>query len=121
MADEIRFNVDMSLANGSVKHDYRPSTFSIDQTTANYENRTVSIATSATTVDFGAFTTKGYIYLENLDATNYITFGPDSTGQVTVGRLNPGDFAVFRCDNSATLKATADTAACKMLVVQYEA
>lgn len=120
MADEIELSVDLTLVNGSVEHDYRPGVFEVDQATARFEDKVLDIGTTAETIAFGDIATKGYIYLENLDSTNYVTFGPDSTGQVTLGRLNAGEFALFRCDNGATLKATADTATCKVRVIQYE-
>ncbi len=120
MADEISLIVDMSLSNGDLEHDYRPSTFTITQSAARFEDKVLDIGTSAETVAFGDIATKGYVFLQNLDSTNYVTFGPDSTGQVTIGRLNAGEFAMFRADNSTTIKATADTATCKVRVIQYE-
>jgi hypothetical protein len=120
MADEITLIVDLDLVNGVVEHDFSPNSISIDQSTARFVDTVLDIGTSAETISFGDIATKGVVILQNLDSTNYVTYGPDSTGQVTLGRLNAGEIAVFRIDDSATLKATADTATCKVRFIAYE-
>lgn len=120
MADEITLIVDLDLVNGVVEHDFSPNSISIDQASARFIDTVLDIGTSAETISFGDIATKGVVILQNLDSTNYVTYGPDSTGQVTLGRLNAGEIAVFRIDDSATLKATADTAICKVRFIAYE-
>jgi len=120
MADEITLIVDLDLVNGAVEHDFSPSSISIDQATARFIDTVLDIGTSAETISFGDIATKGMVVLQNLDSTNYITAGPDSTGQVTLLRINAGEIACFRIDDSATLKATANTATCKMRMIAYE-
>jgi hypothetical protein len=120
MADEITFIVDLDLVNSNVEHDFSPNSISIDQATARFVDTVLDIGTSAETISFGDIATKGMVVLQNLDSTNYVTYGPDSTGQVTLGRLNAGEIAAFRMDDSATLKATADTATVKMRMIAYE-
>ena len=120
MADEITLIVDLDLVNGVVEHDFSPNSISIDQSTARFVDTVLDIGTSAETISFGDIATKGVVILQNLDSTNYVTYGPDSTGQVTLGRLNAGEIAVFRIDDSATLKATANTATCKVRFIAYE-
>ena len=120
MADEITLIVDLDLVNGVVEHDFSPNRISIDQSTARFVDTVLDIGTSAETISFGDIATKGVVILQNLDSTNYVTYGPDSTGQVTLGRLNAGEIAVFRIDDSATLKATANTATCKVRFIAYE-
>lgn len=120
MADEISMIVDLTLDNGNVEHDFRPDSILIDQSTARFVDTVLDIGTSAETISFGDISVKGMVVLQNLDSTNYIQYGPDSTGQVTLGRLNAGEVAAFRMDDSATLKATANTATCKMRMIAYE-
>ena len=120
MADEITLIVDLDLVNSNVEHDFSPSSISIDQATARFVDTVLDIGTSEETISFGDISAKGMVVLQNLDSTNYITAGPDSTGQVTLLRVNAGEVACFRMDNSATLKATADTATCKLRVILYE-
>lgn len=121
MADEISVVVDMTLDNGNVSHDFRPDTVSIDQSTARFVDEILDIGTSEETISFGDITTKGMAVFENLDSTNYVQWGPDSTGMVTIGRINAGETAgPFRIDDGATLKMQANTASCKVRVILYE-
>ena len=120
MADEITLVVDLDLVNGNVEHDFSPSSISIDQATARFVDTVLDIGTSEETISFGDISAKGMVVLQNLDSTNYINYGPDSTGMVTLGRLNAGEVAAFRIDNAATLIAQANTATCKMRMIAYE-
>jgi hypothetical protein len=56
--------------------------------------------------------------MQNLDATNYIEWGFATT--VYGGKLEPGEFALFRLKPSTTLYLKANTAACKALVKAFE-
>lgn len=65
----------------------------------------------------GDVTSGGYIYLENLDPTNFITIrqGTGTTGFI---QLLPGDIALFRVSPLTSAPyAIADTAPCDLLVV----
>lgn len=74
----------------------------------------LTIGTSEESEAFSELTTEGWILLENLDTTNYVRWGFATT--VYGGRLEPGEFALFRCNPGLTLYMIADTAACKVLV-----
>ena len=78
-----------------------------------------SIGTTAEALDVGDVSSNGRLFLRNLDATNYVTFGPDDGGTMkTLGRLKAGgDIAEFRLNSGVTIKLQANTAACN---VQYE-
>tara|TARA_R110001592_G_scaffold5517_3_gene30363 strand:- start:26107 stop:26466 length:360 start_codon:yes stop_codon:yes gene_type:complete len=53
-----------------------------------------------------------YVYLKNLDPTNWIFLKKgDNT---TWGKLHPGEFAFFPIYDGLGLKLTADTATCKV-------
>lgn len=61
---------------------------------------------------------QGLILLKNLDTTNYIDWGPESAGaMVAIGRLLPGEEAVFRAKPSVILRAQANTAACLLQIL----
>jgi len=92
-----------------------------DQANPGILHFTQNIGTSAETVDTSSMTNEGWCIMKNLDATNYITWGPDSTGQVTIGRILPGEQAgPFQLEPGITLKATADTAACDLEILVLE-
>ena len=120
MADEISLVVDLSLENGNIEHDFRPDNLLVDQATARFKDDVLDIGTSEETISFGDIATKGYAVFQNLDSTNYIQIGPDSTGIVNFIRLNAGQIAVLPIDNGATVKAIANTATCKMRFIAYE-
>ena len=62
----------------------------------------------------------GWMYLQNLDATNFIEIRPN-TGVADLIKLLPGQFAVFPMAADAVPYALADTAACEMRVLIFEA
>jgi len=76
------------------------------------------IGTTEEVVTFTDITTNGLLYLENLDPTNYVQFGPTSGGAMVVqGRLNPKDPpAIFRLEPGAVLRLKANVAACKVRI-----
>lgn len=74
----------------------------------------MSIGTTEESTAFTELTTEGWLFMENLDTTNYVQWG-FATG-VYGGRLEAGEFAMFRCEPSLTLYLKANTAACKMLI-----
>lgn len=78
---------------------------------------TRSVATSDVTLSIGSIGTVGYVYLHNLDATNFITFGSDGTNYPL--KLKPGEFALMRW-NAAAVHAKSDTAACLLEYVVVE-
>ena len=59
----------------------------------------------------GPVTTPYYIWIRNLDATNYVRVGRDDSGTMRpMARLEAGEMAMFPIDDSITLYAQADTA-----------
>jgi hypothetical protein len=74
----------------------------------------LSIGTTEESTAFTELTTEGWLIMENLDTTNYVEWG-FSTG-VYGGRLEAGEFAIFRTNPALTLYLKANTAACKVLV-----
>ncbi len=121
MADEITLNVSLSVTNGNFKHQWRPGTLQIDQTNGRMAGHVQTIGTSSETVDFGSdLTAEGVCYMRNLDATNFIEIGPDSTGIVDFIKLKPGEFWVGRLKPTVVVKAQADTAACDLQVAVFD-
>jgi hypothetical protein len=76
-------------------------------------NSLVNVTTSDTAIDLGPVSSIGYVYIQNLDATNFVKVGP-SSGSYFI-KLLPKEVAVFRSNVSA-LHLIADTATC---TVQY--
>jgi hypothetical protein len=115
MANEITLRVRLQLLNGSLKEDANPTTIQIDQTTQGSSAGVQTIGAGEEAIVFGGdITSEGYLYLHNLDETNFITYGPDDTGMTAFGKLKPGEFACLRMLPGVTIIAEADTAACKL-------
>lgn len=121
MANEITLNINAKVVNGNFVDSFNLNgTTQLDQAASGADGGVVSVTTSETTISLSRLGTEGYLFLRNLDATNYIEFGPDATGMVALGKLKPGEAAVLRLKPGVTLKAQANTATCKMLVKCWE-
>lgn len=78
----------------------------------------VTIGTSEESEGFSELSTDGWVFMQNLDSTNYVQWG-FATGAYG-GRLEAGEIAMFRLEPTTTLYLKADTAACKMLIFGME-
>lgn len=78
----------------------------------SFEKKTQSIPTSATALNLGALATIGWLFVKNLDPTNYVTLLTATAG-TAFGRVAPGAAAVLYLDPTVTAPAAqAHTAAC---------
>ena len=117
MADELKITLQVQLTNGELKDTINPGQKKFDQTTARAGGPgVVNIGTSEENISFGDIT-PGYVYLQNLDATNYVEFGMDDSSTIKkLGKLQPGGVALFELAASQTLRMIANTAACDVLI-----
>lgn len=119
MANEIRLTQSIQVVNGNLS-----DTFSVVKTAdqAAVGGPTPGYVTVGTTEEefaLGELSAKGFVMMQNLDATNYVQWG-FSTG-VYGGRMKAGEAAgPFRLD-ATSLFLKANTAACKVLIKAYEA
>lgn len=122
MADEIRINVSMQVENGEFRHAFKPGQITVDQSDMGRGGYVQVITDTAATIDFGGtLVTYGWLMMQNLDKLNYITWGPDNTGLRDMGRLLPGEFAIFRLAPSpVVLKAAAPNGTCRLDVRLFE-
>ena len=118
MADEISLTVNSTLANGSVEHEFRPNSINIDQANGRYIDRIQDIGTSEETISFGDLTAKGLCLVQNMDSTNYVSWG-HTTGNLDC-RILPGEYSTFRMVDSGALIMQANTATCKVRIVLYD-
>lgn len=108
MANEITLNLQFSVRNGEFSRQIQAAQRT-DQSAIGAHGPVVEVATSETSISFGDVSTPGYLYLKNLDDENYVTYGPDDSGMVAMGRLNPGECAILRADPGLSLVAQANT------------
>ncbi len=63
----------------------------------------------------------GWMYIKNLDAVNFVTYGPTSGGaMIPFGKLKPLESAIIRLVPGIVLRVLADTAECKILCNIFE-
>jgi len=120
MAEEIKIRSGIEVTKDSFKFadPNRPTlTFDMDGDGGGNPG-VIDVGTSEEDVDLSEFATLGWVWMRNLDDTNYVTWGPKSgASMVALGRLEPGEPAgPFRLEPGITLRMVADTAACKVQV-----
>lgn len=123
MANEIRAQLTLRISNGNYD-DATNISISADQSGIGGGNPgVVDIGTADEPIDAGDLaSTKGHAVFRNLDATNYVEIGPESAGVIVpTVKLKPGEFAYLPLVPNVTLRARANTAACRVLVKIYDA
>jgi hypothetical protein len=116
MADEISVTMRLSVTNGQ----WSPGIITVnnatfDQAAIGAASGVQAVGTSEEELATGDLSTKGWLFLKNLDTTNYIQVGFSTT--VYGIRLEAGESAMFRTEPAATVYLKANTAACKL---QYQ-
>jgi hypothetical protein len=122
MANTIAITTSVVTTLGSFRDTFSPGTLSITPANVGAHCPIVSVGTSEEDLDVGdvGASTQGFIVLQNLDAANYVTFGPKSGGaMVAMGRIRAGEYAIWRLEPSAVLRWIANTAAVKVSVRVY--
>lgn len=87
-----------------------PSTY-FDVSGAAYIANAIAVGTSDEALALGDVSTIGWVYMRNLDATNYISVGSDGT--LYPIKMKPGEPALIRW-NAAAVHVKANTATCQM-------
>lgn len=119
MANEITVAGRLRVVNGNAEFERNVGTKQFDQAASGGPTPGfLTIGTSEESESFSELSTLGWVLLENYDTTNYVEWG-FATG-VYGGRLEPGEFALFRLNPSSTLYLRANTAACKVFIAAME-
>ena len=123
MANEISLSITFNLANGSHTEKITTGTINVDQSAVGGSvPGVVSIGTSEEDVDLSELSTLGWLYMRNLDTTNYVSYGKKdgSNNMQAIGRMEAGEPCLFRLEPGATLRMQANTAACNVLIKAFE-
>ena len=111
MSDELRIGIVMSFDKSGTKVS-RAETIEVDVAGETFTHEIQSIGTGNVALAIStAIGTPGYVFIKNLDSTNFVTVGLTSSYTI---KLKAGEIALFRA--AGTLFALADTAAC---LVEY--
>lgn len=121
MADEITITVRTNIVNGEYSETFN-QTVQIDQAAIGAYAGVEIVPTTDEAMPVGDVATEGYLFLKNLDGTNFITFGPDDSGGTFVpyGKCKPGEIAIFRVVAGAAYRWKADTATVKTQILLLE-
>lgn len=138
MANEATIRTSLMIKKGNIFYQSNPTAFKANVTgTKGPVPGAVSIAATVTgtDIDFSELVTPGLCRLQNLDATNFVTYGIwDGVSFFPLGELLPGETYVLRLSRYLgeefagtgtpadvnTFRMKADTAACNVLVEAFE-
>lgn len=80
--------------------------------------------TAAAAVNIGSVATLGYIFIKNLDGTNYVQISSDgatfAAGKICA-KLKAGEFCILPAEPTATYGCRANTLSCDIQVIAIEA
>lgn len=106
---------------GSPSVDVAPTALSITVSGAQLMDNVQSVGTSEEAILLGDVAPGGYWFVQNLDSTNFVELRP-GTGLTDFLRLNAGEWAIFRTSADATAPfAIADTSACNVRFLRFDA
>jgi hypothetical protein len=115
MANELQISLGITYANGGLADNKAPATQKISQAAQELFAPVVSCPAADTVVTVAGITTLGWLYMKNLDPTNFVTYGPTVAAAIApAGRLMPGEEVIFRLEPGIVLRTRANVAACKV-------
>ena len=110
MADEITISVSMHASKDGVVAS-RSESFTADMTGNTVNHGVQNIGTGGEILEHNELVaegTAGWVFLKNLDATNFVTIGTHQTDDHTI-KLLPGESTLFRADGNLYAMADTDT------------
>jgi hypothetical protein len=117
MANEITYQFQTLLSNGSLSDSYASNSQSADQSSALLIRNVQNIGFAADeALQLGDVTTPGWCVFQNLDDTNYVEIGVGSFTPFL--KLKPGEQCVCRLGTTAP-RAKANTAAVDLFYIIY--
>ena len=109
MAGELAITGRFYYAKDGAVIDRNSGATAIDISGTEIKSGVAAVATSNTTITIPA--APGYVWLKNLDSTNYIQVAPDTTNYFI--KLKAGQWAIFPINGTAMI-AKANTATCNL-------
>lgn len=121
MANEISISASLSATKGGVTVQSGGQTKAVDMVGDQMLANVQIIGTSAEALQMADVTVGGYLFVRNMDGTNFIQLALDSAVSTQIFcKLKPGESTLFRPPVGATIYAKADTANCNAQVVAVE-
>lgn len=117
MANELTYQFQTLLNNGSLSDSFASNSQSVDQASAFLIRNVQTIGFAADeAIQLGDVTTPGYAVFQNLDDTNYVEIGVGSF--TAFMKLKPGELAICRLSTTAP-RAQANTADVDLFYIIY--
>ena len=125
MAGTITTQLQFACSNGNFQDSFNVPASAPEQLTQTAEGGGnpgyVNIGTSEEDIAFVDVSPR-VVIIENLDATNFVEFGPKSGGaMIAFGRIEPGSFAKLSLKSGVTLRMKADSVAVNCRIRGYNA
>lgn len=124
MASEIRISLNLSVTNPNTATGYKRTiskNLTLNQTGIGAWDNIVIVGTAEENLAPTDITTLGWMYLENLDSTNYVDYGISDGGAIkALGKIKAGEIALLRLKTGVTVRAQANTAPVKLQVIIWE-
>jgi len=121
MANEITTAFSLQLAKGAHREQVELQGLTFDQTGVGAHKPIVDVGTVEEVLSVGDVATPGLAFFQNLDAANFVEIGPEAAGaMVPLVRLAAGKWAFLPLVPTVVLRANADTAAVKLLMLVTE-
>lgn len=120
MANEITVSASLSATKDTASITVS-ATKTFDMTNEDMIQSTQAIGTSAEALALGDISAPAaYIYVRNMDPTNFVVLSLVSDGSTPFAKIRPGHFALFPPPQSGTIYALADTASVRVAVAAVE-
>lgn len=120
MANEITVSVSLTASKDSATISVSANK-TFDMTNEDMTQATQNIGTSAEALSLGDIAAPAaYIYVRNMDPTNFVVLSLASDGTSPFAKIRPGHFALFPPPQSGTIYALADTAAVRVALAAVE-
>ena len=119
MANELTISASLKYQKGDRKLDVAKSGVQIDVTGTDFIQKTQTVGTSVEDLDLGDIGTPGYMFVRNLDATNFVSIRHGASGDNVV-KVRSGGIALFELASNDP-QAIADTAAVEIEYTIIEA
>lgn len=114
MANEIKFNFNFECINGLFQSSFFRNNIYLTQSAVGEQSGVVNIGTSEEDLSTGdlASSDQGLLIIQNLDTTNYVSYGPKNGGSmILLGRINPKEVVFMRLAPSVILRMIANSSA----------
>jgi hypothetical protein len=108
MANEATFRTSLQITKGNLNYQSQPTAFSGNVSASRGPvPGFLVIPTTGLDISFTGLTTPAYCWMQNLDTTNFVTYGiydPDTAEFYPLGEILPGEFYTLRISRQLGLE-----------------